>query len=154
MQLIDLSICSISKNSSDRWNDSIDPSIHISLNEFKRSMTTSRFMSQKLKKLKPPRASQETSSLLTNKMAVMDSLTHRFSSSKWPMTKQRHKIATNTVIGITCSWPPPRFWANSLNAIFRSVQGFSLLHEASVICHYTHRERDKRSCRALSWRSC
>lgn len=34
--------------------------------------------------------------------AVMDSLTHRFSSSKWPTTKQKQRTATKTVIGTTC----------------------------------------------------
>ena len=38
---------------------------------------------------------------LTTAMAVMDSLTHRFSSSKWPITKQRQRMTMNTEIGIT-----------------------------------------------------
>ena len=39
---------------------------------------------------------------ITVKMAVMDSLTQRFSSSKWPMIKQRQRTATNTVMRSTC----------------------------------------------------
>lgn len=45
------------------------------------------------------------------KMAVMDSLTHRFSWSKWPITMQRQRTATNNEIGTTS-------WACSLAMFF------------------------------------
>lgn len=57
-------------------------------------------------------------------MAVIDSLTHRFSSSKWPITKHRQRMAMNTEIGITwgCS-AASLFVTNSVNPIliFHSI---------------------------------
>ena len=42
-------------------------------------------------------------------MAVMDSLTQRFSSSKWPITKHKQRTATNNVKGTTGAWSLPMF---------------------------------------------
>lgn len=41
--------------------------------------------------------------LITTRMATMDSLTQQFSSSKWPMSKQRQRTAREREIGTT-SW--------------------------------------------------
>lgn len=56
-------------------------------------------------------------------MAVMDSLTHRFSSSKWPMTKQRQSMAMNTEIGITWGCSAARW------IVKNSVIPTPILHE-------------------------
>lgn len=45
-------------------------------------------------------------------IAVVDSLSHRFSSSKWPMTKHRQRTATKTEIRTTWAWSPAMFIAN------------------------------------------
>ena len=61
-------------------------------------------------------------------MAVIDSLTHRFSSSKWPITRQKQRTATKSVKGMTWAWSLPMFftvWKNSICCVCRLKSYYS-----------------------------
>lgn len=73
----------------------------------------------------------------------MDSLTHRLSSSKCPVTKQRQRTATKIVIGTTVVCSTPRLSAYSQTAIFHFTPPSALTQILSAAIDTVHALRER-----------